>query len=131
MLILYFKRAKLKVKVYPKKRWLFEDIYSKDIVVQVTNIGFEKTEVSDISIVLRKGSESIRIKDVLTYKRIESIGSKSTISLNVSFDSIIENSNMYNYSLVRASVHTPTGKIYNSNWMLIDEAKTEWDHNRS
>lgn len=114
-IILHFKKARFRVKAHPLKHWFLSDAFSKYLVVQITNIGYDKGEICDMSLELRKGSDRLIIPDMMHFKRTVAIDAKSTDTFNISCDSANVASHLENYSLIRAKVFTPTSKVYNSN----------------
>lgn len=127
LLISYFKRSRLRVKISPRKRWLFEDIYSPDINARITNIGYIKTEVCGAHLELRHGSNVEIIKDVMHYKTIESLEPKSTIDYTINCDEKLKTYDFRNYPLIRVKIFTTNDRVYRSNWLSTDDVLRIWE----
>lgn len=126
LIILFFKRSRLKVKATAHKVWFMDDVYYPNIVAQITNVGFDKTEISDAHLELKKGSSNLVITDVLHYNRIEALAAKTTTVYKLNCSEAMKKHPFNDYSLIRVKVLTTNDKTYTSNWLSINDALSTW-----
>lgn len=126
IIILYIRRSRLKITVRPNKRWLFDTIHSPDINIQITNLGYEKTEVEKVHLILKNGTETKIVNEDLMYNAFIPIESKTTIITLINCSEVIKKTDFNNYSITRVKVFTTNGKVYSSRWMPVKEILDCW-----
>lgn len=126
LIVRFFKRSRLKVKATAHKEWFMDDIYYPKIFAQITNIGFEKTEISDVWLELKKGSQNIIINDVLHYNRIEALAARSTTVYKLDCTRPMKIHSFGDHSLIRVRVLTTNDKVYKSDWLKMEDVLSKW-----
>ena len=125
-IILYIKRAKLKIKVEPTYEWLTEDLYFPYLRLWITNSGNTKTEVIKTLIEFKNGSNLVS-EPIHYHKSITSIDAKTTQAIKFNDISTFINKKLFHQNKVyRIKVITIDDKVFWSAWKETKESLQLW-----
>lgn len=126
---LWIKSARLKVVIKPHRRWLIDNLYSPNLIVEITNLGYDNCIIDDVKLEFKKGSYSEFIVDELLHPRLNKVVSKETETIIINCDQIVRNGfiSKTDSKVYRCIVLTTSGKVYRSSWGELGELKKTWD----